>query len=99
MSIGYVVVVQRLHSDAYGLGAGPNLRLPVIPSPRKRGHGAVRVQHAGSIKTATTPRSGGQTIALRQLRDRARAASEMLTPPRLADGQLHGESEVNLPGV
>ena len=37
MSIGYVVVVQRLHSDAYGLGAGPNLRLPVIPSPRARG--------------------------------------------------------------
>ena len=36
MSIGgYVVVVQRLHSDAYGLGAGPNPRLPVIPSPRK----------------------------------------------------------------
>ena len=35
---------------------------------------------------------------VRQLRDRARAASEMLTPPRrLADGQLHGESEVNLP--
>src|SRR6202171_6316909 len=38
MSIGgYVVVVQRLHSDAYGLGAGPNPRLPVIPSPRKGG--------------------------------------------------------------
>src|ERR1700676_4498278 len=53
---GYVVVVQRLHSEAYGLGAGPNLRLPVIPSPRKRGHGAVRVQHAGSISTATAPR-------------------------------------------
>jgi len=33
MSIGYVVVVQRLHSDAYGLGAGPKPRLPVIPSP------------------------------------------------------------------
>jgi len=62
MSIGYVVVVQRLHSDAHGLGAGPDLRLPVIPSPRKGGHGAVRVQHAGSITTATTPKSGGQTI-------------------------------------
>ena len=61
MSIGYVVVVQRLHSDAYGLGAGPNLRLPVIPSPPQEGHGAVRVQHAGSITTATAPRSGGQT--------------------------------------
>ena len=60
MSIGYVVVVQRLHSDAYGLGAGPKPRLPVIPSPRRRGHGAVRVQHAGSIKWATTP-TGGQT--------------------------------------
>jgi len=37
MSIGYVVVVQRLHSDVYGLRAGPNLRLPVIPSPPSRG--------------------------------------------------------------
>ncbi len=62
MSIGYVVVVQRLHSDAFGLGAGPNPRLPVIPSPAQWGHGAVRVQHAGSIKTATAPKSGGQTI-------------------------------------
>jgi hypothetical protein len=63
MSIGgYVVVVQRLHSDAYGLGAGPKPRLPVIPSPAQWGHGAVRVQHVGSIKTATAPRSGGQTI-------------------------------------
>jgi hypothetical protein len=32
------------------------------PFAPQRGHGAVRVQHAGSIKTATTPRSGGQTI-------------------------------------
>jgi hypothetical protein len=38
MSIGgYVVVVQRLHSDAYGLGAGPKPRLPVIPSPARWG--------------------------------------------------------------
>jgi hypothetical protein len=29
MSIGYVVVVQRLHSDAYGLGAGPKPRQQV----------------------------------------------------------------------
>jgi hypothetical protein len=49
--------------DAYVLGAGPNLRLPVIPSPRQEGHGAVRVQHAGSIKTATTPRSRGSDNA------------------------------------
>ena len=62
MSIGDVVVVQRLHSDVYGLGAGPNLRLPVIPSPPQEGHGAVRVQHAGSITTATTPRSRAQTM-------------------------------------
>jgi len=34
----------------------------VIPSPAQRGHGAVCVQHAGSITTATAPRSGGQTI-------------------------------------
>jgi len=37
MSIGYVVVVQRLHSDAYGKGAGPKLRLPVILSSPARG--------------------------------------------------------------
>jgi hypothetical protein len=36
------------------------VRLPVIPSPSWRGHGAVRWQPAGSIKWATTP-SGGQT--------------------------------------
>ena len=30
-------VVQRLHSDVYGLGAGPSLRLPVIPSPPQEG--------------------------------------------------------------
>jgi hypothetical protein len=29
----------------------------VIPSPRNGGHGAVFVQHAGSIRTATAPRS------------------------------------------
>src|ERR1700736_222154 len=69
---GYVVVVQRLHSEAYGLGAGPNLRLPVIPSPRKRGHGAVRVQHAGHISTATAPKVRGSDYwaATRVLRPR-----------------------------
>ena len=72
MSIGYVVVVQRLHSDAYGLGAGPNLRLPVIPSPRKWGHGAVRVQHAGSIKTGDRAevRGSDSAAAARVLRPR-----------------------------
>jgi hypothetical protein len=62
MSIGgYVVVVQRLHSDAYGLGQGRILACRSSLRPA-RGHGAVRVQHAGSIKTATAPKSGGQTI-------------------------------------
>ena len=44
--------------DAYGLGQGRNLGCghPFAP---QRGHGAVRVQHAGSIKTATAPRCRG----------------------------------------
>ena len=52
-------------------------RLPVIPSPSCGGHGAVRWQHAGSIKRATTP-SGGQTDS-----GRARVASGVLTLPCL----------------
>jgi hypothetical protein len=63
LSIGYVVVVQRLHGDAYGFGGRAETSAAGHPFAPARGHGAVRVQHAGSFTTATTPRSGGQTIA------------------------------------
>ena len=76
MGIGYVVVVQRLHSDAHGLGAGPNLRLPVIPSPRKRGMERCACNTRG--QSVQRPR---RDPGVRLLGGRARVASEMLTPP------------------
>jgi hypothetical protein len=42
---------------------GPKPRLPVIPSPRDEGHGAVRMQHAGTIKTATASTSRRSSAA------------------------------------
>src|SRR3954452_18050122 len=46
------------------VGAGPDwVGLPVIPSPSWGGHGAVRWQHAGSIKWATTPGRGSDSAA------------------------------------
>src|SRR6478672_13406281 len=46
------------------------VRLPVIPSPKRCGHGVVRWQHAGSIKRTTTPmvRGSDKTAATRGLR-------------------------------
>ncbi len=56
----YVVVVQRLQCDAYGVGQGRASSAAGHPFARGCGHGAVRWQYAGSIRSATTP-YGGQT--------------------------------------
>jgi hypothetical protein len=61
MSIGYVVVVQRLRSDAYGLGQGRIFGCwSSLRPPRGAWSGARATR--GVNQTATTPRSGGQTI-------------------------------------
>ena len=56
----YVVVVQRLQCDACGVGQGRASSAAGHPFARGCGHGAVRWQYAGSIRSATTP-YGGQT--------------------------------------
>lgn len=72
---GYVVVMQRFYSDAYGLGQGRNLGCR--SSLRPRGGGMERCACNTRGQSQRRPR---RDPGLRQLSGRARGASGMLTP-------------------
>jgi len=77
MSIGgYVVVVQRLHSDAFGLGQGRILGCRSSLRPRNGGMERCACNTRGQSKRRPRRNPG-----VRQFTGRARVASEMLTLP------------------
>jgi len=77
---GYVVVVQRLHGDAYGVGVGPKPRLPVIPSPRAMG------AWSGALATRGVNQNGDRA----EIRGSDNCATARVLRPRCSRRHLSG---------